>query len=667
MVHHLALLVALTSLNGTAHAEDPPPAVEEAPEADGEPEEEAEPDEDGEVLIVEERRGTPPVTARSLPLEELRVLPGSGGDAIKAVQSLPGVARAPFGIGQLVIRGTGPEDSAFYLDGARIPLVFHFGGLNTVLSSELLDEVLYLPGSYGVRYGRTLGGVIDLRTDPELPERARASLSVDLYQSAALVERRLGEDTSLFLSGRRSYIDVILDPVLDRMGAGAVRAPRYWDLQARLLHRIPDGSLTVLGLASDDRFTISGDEEAADEVALGLYIRFQKLMLRWEQGFGDRWRAEMTLLVGPETQKIAVFDGEVRESPFHVVLRAEATRAPSLGGRALWRFGADLLAVRERYVYDLTDFGFSLDATAWSWSPAPYAELSLQLGALSLTPGLRLDPFLTEGYAALSVDPRVGARWALPDGTVLKAGLGQHSQPAAIEQVLDELGGDPDVGPEHAIQASLGGERSFGSIWTADLTGFWYQLYDLVKRDRSEGIASEGERANVGLGRVYGVEGLLKAEGERGFGWLALTWSRSLRADAAGEPYLRYDYDQPIVLTALASRELGERWRLGARLRYGSGNPYTPVIGRSFDLDDGDYDGIWGEENSDRLPAYWTLDLRVDRSFELRRVKLDAWLDLQNATNRQNVEVMTWTWDYSAERPITGLPILPVFGLQASW
>ncbi len=620
-----------------------------------------------ETVIVEDRRGTPQVTQRVVPIEQLRVLPGSGGDAIKAVQNLPGVARAPFGIGQLIIRGTGPEDSAFYLDGARIPLVFHFGGLSTVLNSDVLEQVVYLPGGYGVRYGRTLGGVIDLQTDPDLPEEDSGYVSVDLYQSTAFIERRLGEDTSFSLSGRRSYIDVILDPVLDRLGAGAVRAPRYWDLQARVQRRLPGGTLEALALASDDRFTISGDEEQADEIAIGLYINFQKAMLRWDQDWGDRWHTETTFLVGPETQKIAVFGGEVRESPFHVVLREEATRTPEEGGRVLWRLGADLYAVRERYVYDLEDFGLTLDATAWTVSPSPYAEAGVQLGALSLTPGLRLDPWFMQGYKTFSADPRLGARWEPGPATVLKGSLGRYSQFAAVEQVLEELGGDPTLGPEHAVQATLGGERTLSPTLSVDMTGFYYKLYDLVKRDRTEGIASEGQRNNAGLGRVYGVEGLLRLTTDQTFGWLAVTWSRSLRADAAGEPYVLFDYDQPLVVTALASRELNERWRLGARLRYGSGNPYTPVIGRTLDLDSGGYDAIFGDENSDRLPAYWTLDVRVDRDVQLRRWKLTTYLDLQNATNHKNVEVMSWTWDYTAQQPITGLPILPVFGLQGSW
>lgn len=621
-----------------------------------------------ETVIVEDRRGSPQVTERVVPIEQLKLLPGSGGDAIKAVQNMPGVARAPFGLGQLVIRGTGPEDSAYYLDGARIPLVFHFGGLSTVLNSDILEEVAYLPGGYGARYGRTLGGVIDLRTNPRLPAESSGYASVDLYQSTLFVQQRLGENTALSISGRRSYIDYILDPVLDKLGAGAVRAPRYWDAQGRLLHRLPGGRLEALALASDDRFVITGDDEDVDAVALGLYIRFQKAMLRWDQDWGPRWHTETTFLTGPELTKVAVLGGEARQSPLHFVLREEATRTPAEGGHAVLRLGADVTAVRDRYLYDLSDFGLEVDETAWSISPSPYAELGLQFGPLALTPGLRVDPwFIDTGYSALSVDPRFSARWSLGQTTAIKGSLGRYSQFPQVDDVLEALGGDPGLGPEHAIQSTLGAEQSLSPKLSLDGTAFWYELSDLIVRSDDTSILEDRPHVNAGVGRVTGLEGLLRLNTDKGFGWIAATWSRSLRASAAGEDLVPFDYDQPVVLTALASYELPRRWRLGARLRLGSGDPYTPVVGRTLDLDQGDYDAIRGERNSDRLPTYWTLDVRADKEWVFRRWKLDTYLDLQNATNHRNVEVMSWSWDYTEEQPITGLPILPVFGVQGSW
>ena len=155
-------------------------------------------------LVIEARKETVGVTERVIEREEIQYLPGTGGDAVKVVQNLPGVARPPLGVGQLIIRGVDPEDSSFFLDGGRIPLVFHFSGLTTVIPTNSISEVAYLPGAYGVRFGRTLGGLVDLRTQTPLPTESFSELSVDVYQSAFFSEHKVGRQGGISLSARRS-------------------------------------------------------------------------------------------------------------------------------------------------------------------------------------------------------------------------------------------------------------------------------------------------------------------------------------------------------------------------------------------------------------------------------------------------------------------------------
>ena len=121
---------------------------------------------------------------------------------------------APSGIGQLIIRGTAPEDSAFYVDGSPAPEVFHFGGLTTVLSTSNIESVRFLPGNYSVRYGRQLGGLVDIQTPSVFPERVESFTSVDLYQSAFFVEQIVDEKYAISVSGRRSYADILAAPIL---------------------------------------------------------------------------------------------------------------------------------------------------------------------------------------------------------------------------------------------------------------------------------------------------------------------------------------------------------------------------------------------------------------------------------------------------------------------
>ena len=128
-----------------------------------------------------------------------------------------------------------------------------------------------------------------------------------------------------------------------------------------------------------------------------------------------------------------------------------------------------------------------------------------------------------------------------------------------------------------------------------------------------------------------------------------------------------FEYDQPIVLTALASHQLPRNWRVGSRFRFGSGNPYTPVTNRVQRLDDRSFRPVYGERDAERLPPFYQLDVRVDKDYIFRNWKLTAYLDLQNATNAQNVEVQGYNYDYSEEDPVTGLPLLPAFGFRGEW
>src|SRR5690606_16725479 len=129
----------------------------------------------GETIEIIER---PPIVKRTpgqtdITREEITKLPGSRGDAVSSIKSLPGVANADAagaGPGLLVIRGAAPEDSVYLLDGIQIPVVYHFFGLQSVLPSEFIDDIEYVPGGFGPEYGRATGGIIHIRTRPSRAE-----------------------------------------------------------------------------------------------------------------------------------------------------------------------------------------------------------------------------------------------------------------------------------------------------------------------------------------------------------------------------------------------------------------------------------------------------------------------------------------------------------------
>lgn len=637
-------------------------------------------DEPGEVLVVQAARLTPDITERRLSAEEIAYLPGSSGDVVKAVQNLPGIARAPLGIGQLIVRGNDAGDTTYTLDGSPIPLVFHFAGLTSVVPGQALDEVAYLPGNYGVRYGRTLGGVVDLRTTRQLPLEPNRSISVDLYQSAAFIQQPIGDRAAVTVAARRSYADAVLGPLLNNVDGLKVQAPRYYDAQLRFQYQGDEGDWDVLLFASDDRFRFLGlSEEEEDELTLAAFAdQFQRVRVRHLSTVRG-WELENTVAFGPEKRFFEFGeDSDALEERLTVSARQEWVR-PLTPDRSLGaRVGLDLLGGQEGFNFYVQDFGPREKDSARFVAPALYGELSWRVGPLTLIPGLRADLLAYDsGYTATAIDPRIAARVRIGDGAALKASYGRYSAFPTLREVSGRADGNPELGPQQSLQASVGWEQQLPWDLTLETTLFYNQLSQLVvgREDRLEfftgpppvGPFDTDAYANDGVGLACGAELMLRYDGPKTVGLLTGTFSHSQRQDRPDEEVELFAFDQPIVLNALVSRQLPRRWRLGARYRFGSGNPYTPVVNRYYDASFRAYIPVYGERSSGRLPYFTSLDLRVDKEFTLRTVQMTAFLELQNATNRANVEVVGWNADYSAQDNITGYPTLPVFGFKGAW
>jgi hypothetical protein len=148
------------------------------------------------------------------------------------------------------------------------------------------------------------------------------------------------------------------------------------------------------------------------------------------------------------------------------------------------------------------------------------------------------------------------------------------------------------------------------------------------------------------------------------FGWLSYTISRSERKDRPDSSWRLFDYDQTHVLTALASYDVWRGLQVGLRFRYATGAPRTPVLGGWANLTANQSETIPGAQNTIRIPAFYSLDARVEKGFILRRMKLEVFLDVQNLTNRKNPEEITYSADFSQRDYITGLPILAVAGAR---
>lgn len=642
-------------------------------------------DVDAEIEVVARAR-PPEVTERTLGADEIRILPGSNGDVVKAIQNLPGIARPPLGIGQLIIRGTNPEDSRYTLDGMEIPLVFHFAGLSTVVNGDLLDQVTFLPGDFSARYGRNLGGRVDIRPTRTMPERTNGYVSVDLFQVSGFVEAKVSEKTAIWASVRRSYADAVLTPVLSNTDR-SFRAPRYWDATFRVLHRLPVGTVDALVLFSDDRFAALDADEDVDE-GIGLTTTFLKARVSWLTSLGDRWRNELAVLFGPDAQTFRLSEDEdAYERRFAIDLRDEVTYRLEDGEDGVgWRMGVDVQTGPTDFRYAVTGFGPEEEGVSTLIAPAFYMEPTIRRGRTTVVPGIRADLLAYAGQRArFAVDPRVAVRFQATDSTLLKAATGKFTQFPTVRQSLDPAA-NPDVPladgvgslrPGWSLQSSIGVEQGLPLGFSVEATAYYNRLFGLVqgREDRFRfftgppptGPLDSAPYASEGTGMICGAEVLVKLQRRTTTAWLSGTFGQSFRTQRGDEERSLFAYDQPVVVNALFSQELPKRWRIGARARLSLGTPYTPVVNRFLDLDDRSFIPVFGDANSARLPPFWSFDVRVDKEWVFDKWALTLYLDVQNVTNNRNVEVIGWTEDYAEEDGVLGLPIVPVFGLKGAW
>jgi hypothetical protein len=197
------------------------------------------------------------------------------------------------------------------------------------------------------------------------------------------------------------------------------------------------------------------------------------------------------------------------------------------------------------------------------------------------------------------------------------------------------------------------------------VVAFQKTMKDLVVRSRLTNPLLARALTQNGEGRSYGVQFLLRQELWKGFfGWVSYAISKSERRFEGDESWRAFDFDQPHVLSIVASQEVG-RWSFGARFRYASGNPRTPVIGSTYDARSDRYDPVFGAQNSIRIPAFWQVDVRVDRSFALgETARLLVFADIQNVTNRENAEEIVYSPSFRQRGRISGLPTVAVLGAR---
>ena len=669
------------------------------------PEKDADEEADDLEIVIIAPTLTKQVVSTKVDADQARRVAGTSGDVLKIVENLPGVARATAGSGQVVVWGAAPEDTRVYVDGMRIPLLYHFGGFRSVIHSDFVRSVELIPGGYGAQYGRGLGGLVKVDTRDPASDRLHGSANVDLIDASAAVTGPVAKNISAAIAGRRSHLDTVLNQLTSRDTSAFFPIPKYYDGQARVRYQPEKHTFVELGgmISSDDVSRTVANADPAYRKQENKSLSFQRAYLRYETETADGGKVSVMPWLGWDRSTLTgrfggtptVLEVDARNYGFRSSYRGRV--APFLTAEV----GLDLEAATysARRVGSVTAPPREGDARAFgqppsdqinldtwktaSGSAAPYIEgdFSLFGDKLHIVPGLRLEPQFTsvnkrvptEGVFApqgvytsdTALQPRLAVRYAMSSRVTLKAAFGQYRQAAQPED-LSAAFGNTTLQSARATHLLFGGQFELNRSISLETTVFRSTSDGLTVRNPSSSPLIAQALVNGGEGRSFGAQFLLRHELAKGFfGWVAYTILRSERKDAGSSEWRLFDYDQTHVLTALASYDLGKGFDIGVRGRYASGYPRTPVIGSFFDSRSATYQPVLGAKNSIRIPDFVQVDLRLSKRFKLQTSSLEIYLDVQNVSNRKNPEEIAYNANYTERRYIEGLPLLPVLG--AKW
>jgi TonB family protein len=624
-----------------------------------------------EVRVKGER---PPreVTKRTIPREEIALIPGTNGDALRSLQNLPGVARPPPFGGQLVVRGSAPQDTQYFVDGTNVPLIYHFGGLSSVVPTEVIDHIDFYPGNFGAQFGRGMGGIIDVGIrGPKDDGKTHGMAQLDLIDARVVAERSLGKGWSFMVGGRRSWFDVWLGPILETAG-GVSTAPRYYDYQAMIKKEFgPDHELRLFLFGSDDRIEIFGAGLGGDFI-LGGGIRaatsFWRLQARYVNKINSKTRISAVAAYGGDYVDFGFGANYLVLTTAPISGRAELSHR--IAQQVTVNVGLDIL--HTPYDVDIRfprpsrpgvpDTGLNapplLQRSSSSIStPGAYADVELlPFKGTRIVPGIRAD--YTNTTERWDVSPRIVFRQDLNSSfprTTLKGGVGMYYQPPDPAQT-DAVFGQAGLKTNRSVHYSLGLEQQVISHVELSVEGFYKSLDRLVVQDLG----------NSGEGRIYGTEWLLRWKDDpKFFGWVAYTLMRSERRDHDHEDFSLFQFDQTHILTAIASRALPDGWRIGGRFRLVSGNLYTPSHYGALDVDRATYQAVSSfPMYGARLGTFHQLDFRIDKQLKAKPLLLTAYLDIQNIYYHRSEEGTSYNFNYTQSSPVLGLPILPILGLR---
>ncbi len=624
-------------------ADAPAPAPDSASATDPAPAPRAPAPPPAEEVQIHGRRGTKSGQT-TITAQDVRQVPGAFGDAFRVIEALPGVTPLASGLPFFFVRGAPPGNNGYYIDGIRVPLLYHVGAGPSVIHPGLIDRVDFYPGGYPARYGRFAGGI--LSGDTRRPaDEIHGEGNVRLFDAGALVETPFADGQgTVLVAGRYSYTAALI----------SLAAPdavlQYWDYQARATWKL--GPKDTIGVFAFGSYDFYGNKKSNGDTETALATQFHRLDARWDHELPNHGKMRLAATIGSDATGTQDLTG-VRDRTFGTRLYIEQPASKTV----LVRGGADLTL--DHYDLLLDPNPETAASNASQYPPRNDMVMGLHLDAViqvtdrwEVTPGIRVDMFESvrtlsststidqhhhSNGAIPSVDPRLLSRLRLSKAVTLVSTFGISHQPPAFFVPVPglQLGSLAD-GLQTSIQSSQGVEVALPLAFTLTPTFFYHRYLGLTDFATTCGVSdSTPSTSNDGTdcidkrvtGRTIGFELLLRrALTKKLTGWLSYTLSRTTRGtnfasydlsnlagvDTPKNKTTSYaevagDFDRTHVLNVIGGYELGAGWRTGARFYYYTGRPYSRRV----------FGYIVPPFNGERFPDFYRIDARIEKAWRL--------------------------------------------------
>lgn len=618
-----------------------------------------------------------PVGLRIIGLQEIEKSPGANRDISRIVQSYPGVAFSPAGYrNDLIVRGGSPSENRFYLDGVEIPNINHFstqgasGGPVGIINADLVREVNFYTGAFPADKGNSLSSVLDFKLRDGDMERNSLKATLGASEVSLASNGHLGKKTSYLVSVRQSYLQFLFDML------GLPFLPTFTDAQFKLKTRFnTTNELTVLGLGGIDNMKLNTklDGEKAEYI-LSYLPKIQQETFTLGAVYRHYAGAHVQSVVISHSylnNRNTKYLNNDESSAENLSLKLRSVeqetkfRIENASTFGNWKvnLGANLdysqytnTTFQRVYIDGGKTFDYHTYLGFWRWGLFGTISYATPDERFTTSLGVRTDANnFSSGMKGMSdqLSPRLSLSYRLTDGVYLSGNAGLYYQlpPYTGLGFKDNNGKlvNKYLRYMRVSQESIGLSWRPRNTFKLSIEGF-YKKYDkipfsivdgipLACKGNDYGVIGNEALSSTSQGRAYGAEILMK--------WLiakklnlssSFTLFKSEYRNNKESEYIASAWDNRYIFNMSGTYNFPHNWSLGMKVSCIGGAPYTP-----YDIDKSSLVTAWnaqgrpyydyGQYNTGRLPAFGQLDVRVDKTFYLKRCMLGFYIDLQNVTN----------------------------------